>query len=587
MRSVLLVLTLPVLLAAQLGTVTTAGPTSQPRQTPQSPENQAPETKPEDRCVIEGQVFSAATGEPIKRANLILRRADLSPNSGMPTSYSTATDAGGSFAMKDLDPGKYRLSVNRTGFVSVEYGARAFLRQGTTLTLATGQHLQGVNFRLTPHAVIIGRVVDEDGEPLANAQVQAMRYRFFQGRKQLQPFGSGSTNDLGEYRMFGLAPGRYFLSATYRANMMYEGSVDRSANQQPDQDYVPTYYPGTTDPSSASPQDVSAGAHIQGIDFTLRKAHTVRIRGRVASPIGSGRSRAMVSLTPRDRIGFYNMNRPVPSDANGVFEIRGVMPGSYSLVASLNDADRSVSVRQPLDVGSGNIDNLTLTIQPGMELSGQVRVQGETAINLSDLRLTLRTRDLNGMMFTPTPTGRVKEDGSFTLSNVSPDQFNFSLYGIPEGFYVKSIRSGDDDVLVNGLDLSRGAAGRIDIILSPNAGVAEGVVQNDKQQPAAGATVVMVPQEKERLDQMSYYKTVTSDQYGRFTIKSIDPGEYRVFAWEDVESGAYMDPDFVKPLENQGSSITIRESSRESLQLKLIPAEAASASEKGKQVQNN
>ena len=97
----------------------------------------------------------------------------------------------------------------------------------------------------------------------------------------------------------------------------------------------------------------------------------------------------------------------------------------------------------------------------------------------------------------------------------------------------------------------------------------------------------MVPQEKERLDQMSYYKTVTTDQYGRFTLKSIDPGEYKVFAWEDVESGAYMDPDFVKPVENQGSSVTIRESSRESLQLKLIPAEAVSASEKGKQVQNN
>jgi Polysaccharide lyase family 4, domain II len=103
----------------------------------------------------------------------------------------------------------------------------------------------------------------------------------------------------------------------------------------------------------------------------------------------------------------------------------------------------------------------------------------------------------------------------------------------------------------------------------------------------AGATVVLVPQEKERIDQMSYYKTVTTDQYGRFTVKSIDPGEYKVFAWEDVESGAYMDPDVVKPVENQGASVTIRESSRESLELKLIPAEAASASEKARQVQNN
>ena len=582
MRSLLLVL-IPVVMAAQQGTLTVSGRTSQPQ-----PPSQAPETKPEDRCVIEGQVFSAATGEPVKKANLILRRADVSPSSGnMPTSYSTATDAGGSFAMKDIDPGKYRLSVTRTGFVQGEYGARGPLRQGTTLTLAAGQHLQDVNFRLTPHAVIIGRVVDEDGEPVANAQVQAMRYRFTQGKKQLQPFGSGSTNDLGEYRMFGLPPGRYYLSATYRNSMMYEPTVDRSASQRPDEDYVPTYYPGTTDSSAAAAQDVAAGAQIRGIDFTLSKAHTVRIRGRVALPGGSGTKRTMLSLTPRDRIGFFNMIRPVSSDTSGAFEIRGVIPGSYSLVAGFNDGDRSVTVRQPVDVGSGNIDNLMVTIQPGMELSGQVRVQGETAVNLSDLRLSLRPRDPNGMVFGLMPNGRIKEDGSFTLSNISADHFTISIFPIPEGFYIKSIRSGDDDVLVTGLDLSRGAAGRLDIVLGPNAGVAEGAVQNDKQQPAVGATVVMVPQEKERLDQMSYYKTVTTDQYGKFTIKSIDPGEYRVFAWEDVESGAYMDPEFVKPVENQGASVTIRESSRESLQLKLIPAEAASASEKGKQVQNN
>jgi hypothetical protein len=112
----------------------------------------------------------------------------------------------------------------------------------------------------------------------------------------------------------------------------------------------------------------------------------------------------------------------------------------------------------------------------------------------------------------------------------------------------------------------------------------EGSVQNDKQQPAVGATVVLVPQEKERRDQMSYYKNVTTDQYGRFTVKNLDPGEYKVFAWEDVEAGAYMDPELVKPMEGHGESVTIRESSRELLQLKLIPAETAQA---GKPTSNN
>ncbi len=147
-------LILPLALAAQV-TVSTSGPGA-------PVPAQAPESKPEDLCAIEGRVLNAATGEPVKKANLLLRRTDLSPNAvSLPTSYSTATDAGGAFAMKDIEPGKYRLSVNRTGFVFAEYGARGAMRPGTTLSLDPKQHLQEVVFRLTPHAVVIGRVVDD------------------------------------------------------------------------------------------------------------------------------------------------------------------------------------------------------------------------------------------------------------------------------------------------------------------------------------------------------------------------------------------------------------------------------------------
>src|SRR4051812_19126342 len=108
--------------------------------------------------------------------------------------------------------------------------------------------------------------------------------------------------------------------------------------------------------------------------------------------------------------------------------------------------------------------------------------------------------------------------------------------GASNSFNQVKDRAGDDEVLITGLDLSKGPAGPIDIVLSPNAGLVEGSVQNDKQQPSVGATVVLVPQEKERRDQMSYYKNVTTDQHGRFTVKNLDPGEYKVFAWEDVEA---------------------------------------------------
>ena len=574
MRTYLILLILPVALAAQQAGVSVAGAA----QTNQAQAAAQPvESKPEDRCVIEGRVFSAATGEPVKRASLILRRTDLTPNSGgLPVSYSTASDTGGGFAMKDIEPGKYRLSVSRTGFVNTEYGARGPQRPGTTLSLSAGQHMQEVIFRLTPHAVIIGRVVDEGGEPLAYVQVQAMRYRYLQGRKQLMSSGGAGSNDLGEYRMFGIPPGRYYLSATYRANMMFEATVDRSAAQPADEDYVPTYYPGSTDASSATAVDVAAGAQVRGIDFTLSKTRTVHIKGRVINSTGTGRKQATLFLTPRDQMGMFNMNRPFSTDSTGAFEVRGLAPGAYSLTASIYDGDRSMSMRQPVEAGA-NIDNLVVTMQPGFELSGQIRVDGEAKISLSDVRVNLRTKDPSAMMFAPASNGRVKEDGAFTLSNVTMDHFNITVYGLPDGFYVKSIRKGDDDVLASGLDVSKGPTGAIDIVLSPKAGQVEGSVQNDKQQPATGATVVLIPQEKERADQMAYYKTVTSDQYGRFAIKSVDPGEYKVYAWEDLEAGAYMDPDFMKPFDGRGESVTIRESSKESLQLNLISAETAGA----------
>jgi hypothetical protein len=311
---------------------------------------------------------------------------------------------------------------------------------------------------------------------------------------------------------------------------------------------------------------------------------TVRIKGRVINATGSGRTQVMLMLMPRDRMGFFGMNRPAPGDPNGNFEIRGVAPGSYNLVASVSDSGRSASARQPVDVGGSNVENVIVTIRPGVELAGSVLVDGQA--NFANAHIVLRPRDVNAMMMGQS-NGRVKEDGTFLISNVAADHFDVTVSGLPDGFYVKSIRSGDDDILTSGLDLNRGPAGRIEIKLSPNAGQLDGAVQNDKQQPAAGATVVLIPQEKERRDQMSYYKTAVTDQYGRFTAKNLDPGEYKVFAWEDMEFGAYMDPEFVKPVESLGEFTLVRENSKEHLQLKLIPAETAQTGDTGRAAGNN
>jgi len=145
---------------------------------------------------------------------------------------------------------------------------------------------------------------------------------------------------------------------------------------------------------------------------------------------------------------------------------------------------------------------------------------------------------------------------------------------LPPGFYVKSIKSGDTDLLAAGLDLTSGAPGDLDVVLSPNAGQVTGLVQDAQSQPVAGATVVLIPQDQERREQQRDYRVATTDQAGGFNLTSVVPGDYRVYAWEDVESGAYFDPEFMKPVESRGEKISLHEKDQVILQLAVIPADA-------------
>ncbi|HXP87350.1 MAG TPA: carboxypeptidase-like regulatory domain-containing protein [Bryobacteraceae bacterium] len=568
MRHASLLFLLPLGLAAQNGgAVPQAAPSAAP-----SPQSNAPETKPEDLASIEGQVSDANTGEPLRKANLVLRRTDVNPNGGtIPTSYTTSSDNGGKFVMDQIEPGRYRLTVDRTGYTNGEYGAPAPGRQGTTLSLGRAQKLTDLTLKLTPHGVVTGRIVDRDGDPVAAVQVQMMRYRYVNGRKQLTFANGNSTNDLGEYRIYGIAPGRYFVSATYRANQ-FGTALDRSAT--PDEDYAPTYYPGTFDISTAAEVSVTPGGQAR-VDLTLAKTRTARVSGRVINTAAPAALTTSVMLTPRG--GFIGpfLNRSVVSGANGKFELRGVPPGSYDAIASTNFGGKTYTTRQAVEIGTGNIENLTLTIGAGTTINGRLRIDGNPASAPSSIQVTLRPREL-GIIFGPIPTVTVKDDGSFALADVNPDNYNLFFPGLPEGYYAKSIRSGDTDVLTNGLDLVSGAPGNLDVVLSPNAGQATGTVQNPKtQQPMPGATVVLIPTERERNGQQTYYKTATTDQSGSFTLKSIVPGEYKAYAWEDIETGAYFDPDFMKAVEGKGEAVSVRESSQLNLQLTMIPSDSA------------
>jgi len=506
---------------------------------------------------MEGQLVDAVTGAPVRKAEITLWGVGTVTDQR----YVTTTTATGRFTVPDMEPGKYRMRVSKRGYSGTRYGAHTAGQSGTTWSVDPGQHLSGVLWRLSPQAVITGRVLDADGEPLPKVDVSILHSTFAAGKRKLTAWGQASTNDLGEYRLFGLSPGRYYLTAT---NMTRPGEFDSG------QGYAPTYYPGTSDPAGAKAIELQAGTLLRGTDITLTKTRTARIRGRVVDPDPKERVQGVgVSLQRRgDESQYMFSNYFGPVDQQGNFEIRGVVPGAYYVEATKRGDGKTLRAQQPIDLRESDIENLVLELQPGTELKGQLRIEGRTVGDLADTRIWLELDGSGNRGAGAT----VKTDGSFTLADVQSARYSLSIYGGSGAYYLKSARLGDQDVLESGLDLTRGVSGTLDVVVSSNGGQVEGVVLNASEQPEVGVMVVLVPDEPRRA-QTRLYKDATTDQYGRFTIVGIAPGGYKLFAWEDVEDGAYEDPDYLKAFEDLGEPRTIRERSRESAQLKLIPAE--------------
>ena len=513
----------------------------------------------QERCTVEGRVVKAGSGEPLSKAKIVLRKTDARD-----ISYSASTGESGRFLIPDVQPGRYRLSAERNGYLRMNYGQRRPNQAGTVLTLEPGQRAGNIVFNLIPFAVISGRVVDEDGEPLSHVRMMALRSTRENGRRELMPTTGAGTDDRGEYRIFGLPPGKYYVSA---APSPSPGGI---AQEGEDEQYVPFFYPGVTEPGQAAPLEVPPGTEINGVDFRLVRTRTVRVRGRVVTSVAGPRLERgiVVFLLPRGTMfSSRSLNAIIGPDGN--FEIRGVGPGSYVLTAFQSDRQRRLFARQPVDVGGSTIEGINLVLTPGLEVTGRVRFE-DGAGKVEGLRVLLQSR--SGNVGGSGGVAPVKADGTFTFQNVAADDYRFSVLGLAEDSYPKAARLGGLDVLDRGVDLTRSdVPGALDVLLSSAGGHVEGTVLKDNQQAAAGATVVLVP-DGERRSRPDLFRSASADDSGRFALRGIPPGDYRLLAWEDVESGAWLDADFLRDYERRGETLSISERSRLNPQLKVIQA---------------
>ncbi len=551
--------------------------------------------KPASRAVIEGIVTKEPGSEPVKKALIEL----IAENQAEGGDYTAVSGPDGGFRIESILPGRYHLFAERTGLLEVDkHRVRA---DGRVLTLAAGQEVKDLRIRLQAAAVVRGRVTDEDGDPLPNAQVAVLRQTFVGGRSRWEQAGAERTNDLGEYRVAGLPAGNYYVSVSPPPDFksLIEGAgagaeqagAEQTAKEQAaatssqtsyQTSYQTTYYPGTPDRGQAAPIELRAGDEFP-VNFSLTPSPSLSIRGSVVNL--PPRSSAAIMLQSRD---FNLVLNGAEMHADGSFVIRDVAPGAYTILATVENAPVPMMARQALQVVSSSVEDVRLAPQPGGWIHGRLRLEnyGNTGrVDLSQIFLVLRPVDgedepLSGFSMGEdgfSHTARVAADGSFEWKSVPPGNYYAQLAGDGGGnsdWFLKSVLAGGrevDDAGVGAAGISvNGGAVALDVVVSANGAVAEGVVTDQKGGPVANAVIVAVPETRLRGRSERFRKTV-SDQSGRFALHGIPPGEYSLFAWESVDGEAYYNPDFLKTYEERGSGLRVGEGDRKTVQLAVIP----------------
>jgi protocatechuate 3,4-dioxygenase beta subunit len=524
-------------------------------------------------ATIAGTVVSANTGEPLKKAHVVLSQKDAEWNDPNKQPLNATTDAVGHFSIEKIPAGSYNLIVSRANYIDTHYGQDQLDKPGAILSLAPGQKMADLLFRLHRTGIITGRVVDEDGDPVRGASVVTLVHTRAHGKPAILPNRNSRTNDLGEYRIVDLEPGHYSIQAGPPHGRSTGKPSDLADN------YLPTFYSGATDIARASTLEVKSGDEISGIDFILApqpSARTYKVRGHFVNSIGiDSKVQTVVMLLPRgnrESAFIPEQKEGTPNQETGDFEIKGVMPGEYAATVLLFAGGRTRTTSQNVDVIAADVDGVSLVLARGPDIPIRMTLEGKSAVAVADVQVTLMPGEENS----PFNSGRAataQPDGSFVLKEVDDGSYSLLVSSKCQECYLKSANANGVDLLDQGVQISSGAGpASIAIIYSSNSGTVTGAVTNKDDLPAPGAIVVLVPDAGSRQKPLQNYRTSPTDQYGHFEIRGVPPGHYKAFAWEKVDHDLYADPDFVKPFENKSESLDIAANEQKSVQLKMTPA---------------
>lgn len=543
-------------------------------------------------AVIRGRVVSADSGTPVRRAQVRAQAGELRAN------RLVSTDAQGRFEFKDLPAGRWNLTASKAGYMTLRYGQKRSFEAGTPIEIADGQVMERADFALPKGAAIIGRIFDEFGDPVANARVQVMRYQTVQGQRRLTPAGGGDqTDDTGSYRIYGLAPGDYYVSATLRAGV--GPFLDDSGNDTTS--YAATYYPGTGSVTEAQRVTLGVGQELPNVNFALQAVRTVKITGTALNATGSPLTNGMVTLVPADNIGPGGGPGPVLFGfggngrvrADGSFSIANVAPGNYTLMAVAGPGggrgggfairvgaggpgvDDIEMATMSLNVGGEDVTGLTLVTTKGASLSGNVVAAEGSIAKLSTSQIQIVAQSANGQAL-PGPLGnrptRVESDGSFVLTGLTGQKF-IRVNGLPQEWTLKAVMLNGMDVTDSALEF-RGSNDNsgLQVIVTDKVSDLNGKVTTAKGEVTRDYTVVVFPDDPAKwVFPSRFVKTARADQQGQFRIRALPPEDrYLAVAVDYLEDGEGADPQFLEQIKTRATRFTLAEGESKSLDLKVV-----------------
>jgi protocatechuate 3,4-dioxygenase beta subunit len=589
---------------------------------------------------ISGVVAVAGTGQPARRARVNLSATEMG------RSRSTVTDESGRFAFAQLPEGRYTMSASKQGYIGGSYGQRIPGRAGTPIQLADGQQMR-LQLQIWRGSVITGIVLDETGEAIPNTPVRVFRYVFQGGQRVLQNAGQAQTDDRGVYRVFGLQPGEYLVSATPRNVSSNPGGVaaeearlavaaaleraaaaggapgnfsvavgqrveaiaaNRVADGQPESGtgYAPVYYPGTTSPASATSITVAPGEEKAGIDFSYQVVPVATVEGIVTSS---------TQMPPNVQVMLINSGFNIAGlspggarvDANGAFKIPNVPPGQYTVVARATiqngrgggPGGRGMAPAMPRPDGGGRavlagpppeptrlwgsvdisvdgraVSNVLINLQQGVPVSGRIAFEGTTVqppADLSRMRVNLQpviAPGTSGELVTAA-AGRVEADGKFTITSVVPGRYRLMASNPGEGWFLGSSAIEGQDAIDFAVEI-KGSVSSALVTFTDRRAELSGTVTDEKAQPVSDYTLIVFPADaRYRTPQSRRIVSARPATDGRYSFRSLPPGDYRVAPVLDPEPGSWFDPAFLEELEKSSIRFSIAEGEKKEQNLRV------------------